>query len=170
MHRSKARLSLNVCKRAIKMYSNEVGAVMPLPAPHHIFFLWIEFKMFFFFYFLLVLFSLASCRKSRMTTLWIWTPLFFVCLFIFDLIVSVNLVLNLDYVSCPNYTWPPNCFVCPCYMKTPGTEQVIRSRAWDGVSDNNTKLNMQSINNCLKLEYHALNEGQDKKQIVGLQP
>lgn len=40
---------------------------------------------------------------------------------------------------------------------------MIRSRAWDGVSDNNTKLNMQSINNCLKLEYHALNEGQDKK-------
>lgn len=111
------------------MYSNEVGAALPLPAPHHIFFLWIEFKMFFFI-FLLVLFSLASCRKSRMITLWIQTPLFFVCLFVFGLTVSVNLVLNLDYVSCPNYTWPPNCFVCTCYMKTPGTGDQEQGVGW----------------------------------------
>lgn len=34
------------------------------------------------------------------------------------------------------------------------------------VRDNNTKLNIQSINNSLKLVYHSLNEGLNKKTVT----
>lgn len=39
LHRRKSRLALNVCKRAIKVCSNESGAALSLPVPRHIFFL-----------------------------------------------------------------------------------------------------------------------------------